>query len=80
MSKELINKIKRKRKVYEMWKKGLTSWEEYRSVVRAFRDMTRKAKAHLQMRLATEIKDNKKVFFKYVNSKRKTRDKVGLAE
>ena len=27
MSKELINKIKRKRKVYEMWKKGLSSWE-----------------------------------------------------
>ena len=37
----------------------------------------RKAKAHLEMRLAKEIKDNKKGFFKYVNSKRKTRDNVG---
>ena len=63
MSKELIDKIKRKRKVYEMWKKGLSSWEEYRSVVRACRDTTRKAKAHLEMRLAKEIKDNKKGFF-----------------
>jgi len=77
MSKELINKIKRKRMVYEMWKKGLSSWEEYRCVVRACRDATRKAKAHLEMRLAKEIKDNKKGFFKYVNSKRKTRDNVG---
>uniref|UniRef100_A0A8C3BA48 Reverse transcriptase domain-containing protein n=1 Tax=Cairina moschata TaxID=8855 RepID=A0A8C3BA48_CAIMO len=77
MSKELINKIKRKRMVYEMWKKSLSYWEEYRCVVRACRDAKRKAKAHLEMRLAKEIKDNKKGFFKYVNSKRKTRDNVG---
>ena len=63
MSKELINKIKRKRKVYEVWKKGLSSWEEYRSVVRACRDATRKAKAHLEVKLAKEITDNKKLFF-----------------
>jgi len=30
-----------------MWKKGLTTWEEYRNVVRAFGDVARKAKAHL---------------------------------
>ena len=62
MSKELIDKIKRKRKVCEMCKKGLSSWEEYRNVVRACMDATRKAKAHLEMRLAKEIKDNKKLF------------------
>ena len=55
----------------------MSTWEEYRSVVRVCRDATRKAKAHLEMRLAKEIKDDKKVFFKYVNSKRKTRDNVG---
>ncbi|XP_068531176.1 uncharacterized protein [Anas acuta] len=72
MSKEFINKNKRKRKVCEMWKKGLSSWEEYRCVW----DAMRKAKVHLEMRLAKEIKDNKKGFFKYVSSKRKTRDNV----
>ena len=60
-----------------MWTKGLSSWEEYRSVVRACRDVMRKAKAHLEMKLAKEIKDNMEFFFKYVKSKRKTRDNVG---
>ena len=38
------------------------SWEEYRSVVRACRDVTRKAKAHLELKLAKKRKDNKRVF------------------
>jgi len=37
----------------------------------------RKAKAYLELNLAKEIKDNKKGFFKYVNSKRKTRENMG---
>lgn len=63
VSKELINKIKRKRNVYDMWEKGLSSWDEYRRVVRACRDVTRKAKAHLEVKLSKEIKDNNKCFF-----------------
>ena len=77
MSKELMHKLKGKKKVHEMWKKGLTTWEEYRNVVRACRDVTRKAKAHLELYLAKEIKDNRKGFLKYVSSKRKTRENVG---
>jgi len=30
MSKKLRDKIKGKYKVYEMWKKGLSSWEKYK--------------------------------------------------
>ena len=67
MSKELMRKLKGNKKVYEMWKKGLTTWE-YRNVVRAFRDVARKAKAHLELNLAKEIKDNKKGFLKCVNN------------
>ena len=37
----------------------------------------RKAKALLELNLAKEVKDNKKVFFKCVNSKRKTRENEG---
>ena len=43
--------------------KGLLSWEEYGSVVRAWGDATRKAKAHLELNLVKEIKDNKKGYF-----------------
>ncbi|GAB0195017.1 mitochondrial enolase superfamily member 1 [Grus japonensis] len=78
MSKELLEKLKGKKEVYRMWKKGPPTWEEYRNVVKVCRDATRKAKAHLELNLARDVKDNKKGFFKYINSKRKTRENVGL--
>ena len=37
---ELMDKLKGK-KVHEVWKKGLLSWEEYSNVVRDSRDATR---------------------------------------
>ena len=58
MSKELLEKLKWKREVHSMWKKGLTTWDEYGSVVRVCRDVTRKAKAHLELNLAIHVKDN----------------------
>jgi len=36
-----------------------------------------KAKAHLELNLTGDVKDNKKGFFKYISSKRKSRDNVG---
>ncbi|GAB0205688.1 mitochondrial enolase superfamily member 1 [Grus japonensis] len=78
MSKELLEKLKGKKEVYQMWKKGEATWEEYRNVVRVCRDATRKAKAHLELKLARDVKDNKKGFFKYISSKRKTMENVGL--
>jgi len=38
----------------------------------------RKAKAHLELDLARDVKDNMKGFFKYISSKRKTRENVRL--
>jgi len=46
-------------------------------VVRACRDATRKAKAHLELKLERDVKNNKKGFFNYISSKRKARNKVG---
>lgn len=63
MSKELMDKIKGKKQLYEMWKKDLSSWEDTRSVVRACREEMRKAKAHQELKLMKEIKDNRNVFF-----------------
>ena len=77
MSKELMDKLKEKKKVHEMWKKGLSRWEKYRNVIRACRDARKKANALLELNLEKEVKDNKKSFFRYVNSKRKTRKNVG---
>ncbi|GAB0209615.1 hypothetical protein GRJ2_003427200 [Grus japonensis] len=77
MSKELLEKLKGKKEAYRMWKKGLATWEEYRNIVRVCRGTTRKAKAHLELNLARDVKDNKEGFFKYISSKRKTRENVG---
>ncbi|GAB0186733.1 mitochondrial enolase superfamily member 1 [Grus japonensis] len=76
MSKELLEELQGKKEVYRMWKKGLATWEEYRNAVRVCRDATRKAKAHLELNVARDVKDNKKGFFKYISSKRKTRENV----
>ncbi|PKU38533.1 rna-directed dna polymerase from mobile element jockey- hypothetical protein [Limosa lapponica baueri] len=38
----------------------------------------RKAKARLELNLARDVEDNKKGFLKYISSKRKTRENVGL--
>ncbi|GAB0186306.1 mitochondrial enolase superfamily member 1 [Grus japonensis] len=46
-------------------------------IVRVCRDATRKAKARLEFSPARDVKDNKKGFFKYISSKRKTRENVG---
>jgi len=72
MSKELLAKLKWKRKVYRTREEGQATWEAYRNSVTACRDATMKAKAHLDFNLAMGVKDNKKGFLKYINSKRKT--------
>lgn len=46
MSKELLGKPKRKKKVNKMWKKGQAVWEEYRNVVRVCRDVMSNAPVH----------------------------------
>lgn len=56
-----------------MWKRCLATWDEYRSVG-ACRDATRKAKAHLELNLVREVRDNMKGFLEHVNSEMKTRE------
>ena len=74
--KELLAELRWKTKVYGMWKEGQGTWEEYKNVFRACRASTRKAKVHLQLNPARNVKDNKKGFFKYISSKRETRENV----
>ena len=75
MSKELLAELRRKRKVYGIWKERHATWEECRNVIRICRDAMRKAKVHLELNLAREVKDNKKNF-KYISSKWKARVKI----
>lgn len=61
---------------YSMWKQGKVAWGEYREMVQAVKDQVRKAKALSELKLAKNIKGNKKGFRNYVGDKRKIRENV----
>ncbi|KAK4816744.1 hypothetical protein QYF61_022296 [Mycteria americana] len=52
--------------------------QEGRDTVQTCRDGLQKAKAHMELILAGDMKDNKKGFYRYIISKRMTRENVGL--
>ncbi|KGL78095.1 hypothetical protein N309_02912, partial [Tinamus guttatus] len=78
MGKELLGKLNKKKSTYIMWKKGQATWEEYRNIVRECRDAMRKAKARLELELVRDVRGNRKGFYKYISSKRKTRENDSL--
>ena len=63
----------KKKRVYVLWERGQTTWGGYRAFAKVFREEIRKAKAQLELRLATEVKENKKSFYKYISGKRRHR-------
>ena len=50
--------IKNKTDVYGLWKSGQGTYDDYRYVVKLCREKIRKAKAQLELNLATKIKEN----------------------
>ncbi|NXR06414.1 RTXE polymerase, partial [Semnornis frantzii] len=68
--------LKNRRRVYGLWKRGYVSPEDYKDVVKLNREKIRRAKAQLELNLATAVKDNKKCFYKFINAKRRTREKL----
>lgn len=42
--------------------RGQDGWDEYTEVIRVYRNETRKAKAHLELNMAKDVKDNKNFF------------------
>jgi len=62
LNRELLLGLRRKRRVYHLWKKGQATQEEYRGLVWSCREEIRKATAQLELRLATVVRDNKIMF------------------
>ena len=52
--------------------------EEYSGLIRSCREEIRKAKAQLELRLATVVRDNKKCSYKYINNKKGQRASPSL--
>ncbi|GAB0208059.1 mitochondrial enolase superfamily member 1 [Grus japonensis] len=78
LNRELLLGLREKRRVYHSWKKGQATQEEYRDLVRSCRDKIRKAKAQLELNLATAVRDNKKCFYKYINNKKRAKENLHL--
>jgi len=70
MKKEIPKKLRHKKEAYKSWNQGLGTWEEYGDIVWVCSDGVRKAKDHLELNLARDMKGSKKAFYGYFSSKR----------
>ncbi|KAK4831137.1 LOW QUALITY PROTEIN: hypothetical protein QYF61_015440 [Mycteria americana] len=64
---------KKKRRVYDLWKKGRATQEDYKGVARLCREKIRRAKAELELNLAAATK---KIHFKYISSKSRGKENL----
>ena len=62
MNRELFLRLWEKKRIYLLWKKGRATQKEYREVVKMCREKIRKAKAQLELNLATGVERYKKPF------------------
>ena len=76
LNRDLWLELKNKRKAYGLWKSGQATYEDYRYAVKLCREKIRRAKAQLELSLATKAKENSKCFYKHINSKRKARENL----
>lgn len=72
----LLQEPKEKKRVYHIRKKGQGTQEVFKDVVRSCRKKTGEANTQLELNLATSVKDNKKCFYKYINSKTRSKDNL----
>jgi len=70
LNREILLGLRKNRRVYHLWKKGQVTQEEYRGLARSCREEIRKAKAQLELRLATVIRDKKNVFTNTLTTKK----------
>ncbi|CAM4599489.1 unnamed protein product [Lepidochelys kempii] len=74
---EILADLKHKKEAYKKWKVGHMTREEYKNIAQACRNDIRRAKSHLELQLARDVKSNKKGFFRYVGNKKKAKECVG---
>ncbi|GAB0210341.1 hypothetical protein GRJ2_003499900 [Grus japonensis] len=77
LNRELLSLLKTKREAYQRWKIVRIPVENYKGIARACRDAVRKARAQLELKLARDVKNYKKGFFRYVNNKQKQKENIG---
>ncbi|CAM4628179.1 unnamed protein product [Lepidochelys olivacea] len=77
LNSEILADLKYEKEAYKKWKIGQMTRDEYKNSARGCRSEIRKAKSHLELQLARDVKSNKKSFFRYVSKKKKVKESVG---
>ncbi|CAM4575936.1 unnamed protein product [Lepidochelys kempii] len=77
LNSEILADLKHRKEAYKKWKIGQMTREEYKNIANACRSEIRKAKSHLELQLARDVKSNKKGFFRYVSKKKKVKESMG---
>ena len=62
MNMLFLTHLKHQKEVHRKWKERQASWEEYKDIACMCSDGVRKAKTQLELKLAREVKGNKKGF------------------
>jgi len=75
---EVWLELRKKKRDYDLWKKGQTTQEDYKDVVRLCREKIRRAKAQLELSMATAVKGNKKHFCQYIQNKWRAKENLHL--
>lgn len=73
---ELIG-LKSRKKLCDLWKQGQALQEECRAVVCVSRENTQKAKAQLESKMTSVVSESKKLFFEYIDNKRRSKINTG---
>ncbi|CAM5177685.1 unnamed protein product [Eretmochelys imbricata] len=77
LNSEILADLKHKKETYKKWKIGQMTRDEYKNIARACRSEIRKAKSHLELQRARDVKSNKKGFFRYVSNKKEVKESMG---
>ncbi|XP_059578763.1 RNA-directed DNA polymerase from mobile element jockey isoform X1 [Alligator mississippiensis] len=77
LTREIQGSLRAKRGAHKKWKQGEITKDKYTSPACACREAVRRAKATMELRMASQVKDNKKLFFRYIGSKTKAQGGIG---
>ena len=69
-------KLQNKKDIYSKSKQGQGIVKEYRNIAWACKNADGKVKAQLELKLASNVRDNKKSFCDYTDSKRTSKENV----
>lgn len=67
--------MREKKEKHRLRKQKWVAWQEYRDAVQTCKDGISKTKAQIELNLAGDVKNNRKVYCKYIGQKRQAKER-----